>query len=60
MIRHASGTESLALALPLVHAPSLRLIPHLSGGDRLVLRVDGWIDDRVALRDDALAARVVL
>jgi len=36
------------------------LIPHLSGSDRLVLRVDGRIDYRVALRDDALGSRVSL
>ena len=36
------------------------LIPHLSESDRLVLRVDGRLDYRVALRDQDLAARVVL
>ncbi len=36
------------------------LIPHLSGTDRLVLRVDGRTDYRVALRDETLGPRVVL
>jgi len=36
------------------------LIPHLSEGDRLVLRGDGRLDYRVALRDDALGSRVTL
>lgn len=36
------------------------LIPHLSGSDQLVLRVDGRTDYRVALGDDTIASRVVL
>jgi transposase-like protein len=36
------------------------LIPHLSGSDPLVLRVDGRIDYRVALRDETIGSRVVL
>jgi transposase-like protein len=36
------------------------LIPHLPQEERLVLRVDGRLDYRVALRDPALASRVVL
>jgi hypothetical protein len=36
------------------------LIPHLSGSDRLVLRTDGRIDYRVALRDETLEPRVSL
>ena len=36
------------------------LIPHLSGSDPLVLRVDGRLDYQVALRDEAIGARVVL
>jgi hypothetical protein len=36
------------------------LIPHLSGGDQLVLRVDGRLDYRVALQVPALGSRVSL
>jgi len=36
------------------------LIPHLPGDDRLVLRVDGRLDYRVAVREDALQSRVTL
>jgi hypothetical protein len=36
------------------------LIPHLSEGQKLVLRVDGRLDYRVALRDPALGSRVTL
>ena len=36
------------------------LIAHLPGSDQLVLRVDGRIDYRVALRDEAIGSRVVL
>ena len=36
------------------------LIPHLSEGQRLVLRVDGRLDYRVALRDPDLGSRVEL
>ena len=36
------------------------LIPHLSGSERLVLRVDGRLDYSVALRDPALSSRVTL
>ena len=36
------------------------LIPHLSHGEKLVLRVDGRLDYRVALRDPALGSRVDL
>jgi len=36
------------------------LIPHLSGTDSLVLRADGRIDYRVALRDETLEPRVTL
>jgi hypothetical protein len=36
------------------------LIPHLSEGEKLVLRVDGRRDYRVALRDPALGSRVDL
>jgi transposase-like protein len=37
-----------------------RLIPHLSEGQRLVLRVDGRLDYRVTLEDSALGSRTTL
>ena len=36
------------------------LIPHLSGSERLVLRVDGRLDYRAALRDPDLSSKVAL
>ena len=61
--RKSEGSSTPRASRPYVESikRSIRgLISHLSHSDRLVLRVDGRIDYRVALRDDAIGSRVLL